>query len=79
MTCRRRGYADLSDESTRGQSRTQNLPAEVWGTNIPIGLVGAPNAGRLREDRHGLSLKVAADEQRWRCRRRSSIWTANAG
>jgi transposase len=29
--------------------------------------------------RHGLSLKVARDEQRLRCRRRSSIWTANAG
>jgi hypothetical protein len=34
---------------------------EVWGTNIPIGLVGAPDAGRPREDRHGLSLKVARD------------------
>ena len=34
---------------------------EVWGTNIPIALVGAPDAGRLREDRHGLSWKVARD------------------
>jgi hypothetical protein len=35
--------------------------AKVWGTNIPIALVGAPDAGRLREDRPGLSLKVAPD------------------
>src|ERR1039458_7609500 len=34
---------------------------EVWGTSIPIALVGAPDAGRLREDRHGLSLKAARD------------------
>ena len=39
------------------------------GTSIPIALVGAPDAGRLREDRPGLSLKVAGDEQRWRYRR----------
>jgi len=42
---------------------------EMWGTNIPIALVEASDAGRLREDRPGLSLKVARDEQRWRYRR----------
>ncbi len=42
---------------------------EGWGTSIPIALVGAPDAGRLREDRPGSSLKVARDEQRWRYRR----------
>ena len=35
---------------------------DLWGTNIPIALVGAPDAGRLREDHPGLSLKVARDE-----------------
>jgi hypothetical protein len=35
---------------------------EVKGTSIPVALVGAPDAGRLREDRPGLSLKVARDE-----------------
>ena len=42
---------------------------ELWGTNIPIALVGAPDAGRPRKDRPGLSWKVARDEQRLRCRR----------
>ena len=41
----------------------------VKGTRIPITLVGAPDAGWLREDRPGLSLKVAREEQRWRYRR----------
>ena len=35
---------------------------------FPIALVEAPDAGRLREDRSGLSSKVAGDEQRLRCR-----------
>ncbi len=39
------------------------------GTSIPIALVGAPDAGLLREDRPGLSLKVARDVQQWRYRR----------
>ena len=33
----------------------------LWGTDIPIALVGAPDAGRFREDRHGLFLKAARD------------------
>src|ERR1039458_9054778 len=47
--------------SSRVAGGSDGEPSEVWGTNIPIGLVGAPDAGRPREDRHGLSLKVARD------------------
>jgi hypothetical protein len=43
----------------RSSRRTET--DKVWGTDIPIALVGAPDAGRLREDRHGLSLKAARD------------------
>ena len=64
-------HRELSRRKWRRWRSTRG-PGRPLGTSIPIALVGAPNAGRLREDRHGLSLKVAGDEQRWRCRRRSS-------
>src|ERR1039458_1299712 len=55
-----RWHRELSRRKWRRWRSTRG-PGRPLGTNIPIALVGAPDAGRLRKDRPGLSLKVARD------------------